>query len=598
VEEKPKRKRTHKKKNNDNNKLKKSHFDVEREKRFIRNEERDIKKYEKMLKLKNYTKRSRLPKSFYLDGLGELIEICDRKQYDNRIEVSDDGIDFAGRENLGKKKKKKEEEQGEEIEFDEEDDEVDEQEMNDDESVEGEDEEIEEMNSEIHEDVEGEEGDDFDDEEEEDDEVEEEQPKITKTKPKKLNKDGFYEDIYGFIRDKDGNIVKPDQPDHQQQKQDILNSNVTVDEQIQRKLRGLLNRLTADNIKVISREIVDLYRNNSRAVINQGLLNCVEKSLIGLDYQVPSKLASEFAILVAVLHTELGEEVGAFFVHAAIRHFDVQFQDPTRWTESKQLNNTLVLIINLYATGLIDSAVIYDILDKFCVEFSNEKSIEIIDFTLKNSGFMLRKDDASKMKSLIMRIQELSSDVDLSGLSGSRIKFILDSLTAIKNNNVAKLRVNDPLVLGELIESTLKSVIKRARVSTIPGQYAAVIQSAHWFSFTRTIVPLDAINAKEATTEEKQVIMDDNNKIDYALRDKLCRKLRINTPLRKDLFTVLLQCSDYLDAACRLISVGKKQFSEVINVVLHVAINEKCFNQFYFHLLQHLTTCDRKYKVE
>ncbi|OTF81467.1 nucleolar MIF4G domain-containing protein 1-like protein, partial [Euroglyphus maynei] len=37
--------------------------------------------------------------------------------------------------------------------------------------------------------------------------------------------------------------------------------------------------------------------------------------------------------------------------------------------------------------------------------------------------------------------------------------------------------------------------------------------------------------------------------------------------------------------------------AEIINVILHVAINEKHYNQFYFYLLQHLTKLDRKYRL-
>lgn len=556
--------------------------------------------------MKSYTKRSKIPKSFYFDGLGELLEICDNKKYNNRLNTDDYEDEFAVLRNRPKKQivEKKVEEEVDNLVVD----------SDTDDGGDNEGESNEEMDASSDSDH-GETGEDGDQNEDanfsndmkdgndldEIDDLDEAQEPI---KPRKmLKKDAFREDIYGFIRDKDGNIVKNEKK--RQTKENILNCIVVVDEALQRKLRGLLNRLTADNIKVIGREILNLYKGNSRAVINKGILNCFEKVIIHIEYSVPAKLVSEMAMLVAILHSEMGDEVGGFFIHTAVRHFDQLFGDETLSDSSKRLNNIVVLLLNLYATGLVDSAIVYDILDKFCEQFSKEKSIEIIDLILKTSGFLLRKDDATRMKSLIVKIQQLSCTVDQDVLSGTRIKFILESLTAIKNNNVAKLKVTDPLVMSELIESTLKGILKKGRVPFIPGQYATVIQSAHWFSYTATIIPLEAINSKENETIADAAVGvtstgladDPDPKIDYRLRDQLCRRLRINTPLRRDLFTVLFACNDYLEAACKLISICKKQFSEVIHVVLHVAVNEKVYNPFYYYLLEHLSTCDRKYKV-
>ncbi|KAI2810388.1 Nucleolar MIF4G domain-containing protein 1 [Blomia tropicalis] len=562
------------------NKPKRSRIEVERDRRQIREEEKSIKKYEKLLKLKTYTKRKRLPKSFYLDGLGELIEICDGKQYENRLELDDD-IDIDDAIRNPKKYKTTTI-------------------LNDDVSDLDDDVENEEM-SEME--------DGFTDEEhvgedsvEEDDESSDEIVLQPKKKIRTFNKDGNYEDIYGFIRDKDGNIVKSTETNCKQintisTKDQFLNAEVVVDEPLQRRLRGLLNRLTSDNIKVISKEIMNLYKTNSRAVVNQGILNCLEKTIFNVEYNVPSKLVSELSLLIAILYSEMGEEVGAFFIHIAICRFDQLCKEPKKWNSSKQIDNLIVFILNIYTTGLMDSAIVYDILDRLCEQIANEKAIELIDMALKASGFLLRKDDPLKMKTLILSIQQLTSTIDLDGLSGTRIKFILDSLTAIKNNNLSKLKISEPVVMNELIESTMKATIKKNRVPFIPGQYATVIQSAHWFSFTKTIIPLESINAKHDNDEDQEPTIIDDQQIDYRLRDQLCRALRINTPLRKDLFTALLQCNDYIDATSKLIRIGKKQFSEVINVVLHVALNEKKYNPFYYHLLQHLTTCDRKYKL-
>lgn len=538
----------------DNKPRKKSHFELERERRLIREEERDIKAYEKLLKLKSYRKRNRLPKSFYLDGLGELIELCDNKKYENRIATDDDE---DAPKNLQESDNESDMASGSDF------------------SDENENDESEEMNEDSE----------VDDELEFDDQT---KSNTRRNASRVIDNEGRYEDIYGIVRNKDGEILEAEAT---KEKKLTIDLDVVVDENVQRKLRGLLNRLTAENIKPISSQIVELYRTYSRYMINKGIFCCIENLVINAQHNVSCKIVSEISLLIAYLHVEIGEEVGGYFIHSIICQFDSAFKDTTQ--SDVKLNNIIIMILNMYATGLLDSRVVYDIIEMFCKRF-DEKSIEIIDLILKSSGFMLRKDDAAKMKSLIIDIQKLSSNVDLSG-TGNRIKFILESLNAIKNNNMTKLKSSTTVVMTELIEETLKSLLKKSKVPTIPGQYSEVIQSSSWFSFTKNIISLEPINQKDKASDSEYIF--DDRHVDFEMRDRICRALRINTPLRKDLFTAIFQCNDYIDAACKLISIGKKQFSEVINLIIHVALNEKNYNPFYYHLLQHLSTCDRKYKV-
>lgn len=577
----------------------------------IASDQKEIKKYEKLLKLKSFTKRNKLPKSFYLDGLGELLEICDNKEYKSSIkddsnykkvkrveqESSEDECSNSDNEDDYKEEEDDENFDNDGEDFEEEgDDNFDDDEVVSDhfDEAQSEDEKNEEDMNEENEDE------DLNEEDDEDLDNEEGSTTIKRRHVALVKENGFYEDIYGFLRDPDGNIVH-DESESAENKLKELNDNVVVDDNLQRRIRGLLNRLAASNIKVISGEIINLYRMNSRFVVNKGIYNIIQKIVINIEYQVPCTLVSELAMLISILYTDFGEEIGGFFVHFAIKDFDSVFNDIDNWNQTKKLRNIVIFLLNLNATGLLDSEIIYDILDKFVEKFPDPLSIELVDLTLKSIGFTLRKDNANRMKNLILRIQNTVGNLSGDSLTGSRFKFILESLKAIKNNNVAKLKVNDPVVMSELIESTLKGVIKKNRVPCISGLYATVIQSSHWFSFTKNIVALDAINVQKndsTSNTESELLGNHDPKINLELRDKLCRVLRINTPLRKDLFTALFMCNDYIEAAHKLISVGKKQFSEVINLVLHVALNEKTYNPFYLHLLQHISSCDRKYKVK
>ena len=396
---------------------------------------------------------------------------------------------------------------------------------------------------------------------------------------------GLKQDIYGFLRDKSGNIVKPE-IDSKNKPNKIVEEN-GFSEQILRRIRGSLNRLTVNNMVTICGQIKELYEQNSRHGVSQALLKCINNSVIDLNYVTPQKMKTELALLVALLHHGVGEEVGAHIIHRSICKFD-ELVKQIETNDSKIIDNLVLFIINLYVCGVIEAKLIFELMDKLCENFT-EKSIELINLILRSIGFVLRKDNATKMKEFIMKIQNEAKQVDKSSLSGARIGFLLDSLIAIKNNNITKLKGYGSEVDLQVIESTLKNAIKRHRVNSIAGTYEAILQSAHWFSYTQNIEPISSNRNKTKETERET--------LENTMNDKLIKNLRLNTPLRKAIVVALSTCDDYIDASNRLITIGQKQFSEVINVLLHVCVHEKQFNPFYSHLFNHLSKCDRKYKV-
>ncbi|CAG2115532.1 unnamed protein product [Medioppia subpectinata] len=172
------------------------------------------------------------------------------------------------------------------------------------------------------------------------------------------------------------------------------------------------------------------------------------------------------------------------------------------------------------------------------------------------------------MKELILRIQNEAKNVDKNSLSGNRITFLLDSLIAIKNNNMTKFKGYGIEVDVKLIENTLKSTVKKSRVNSISGSYEAILHSSHWYSFTQNF---EAINSDKRQTN----LMNANTSAGDDCNEQLMKTLRLNTPLRRSLVMALLSANDYIDASQRLISIGKKQFSEVTNIALNFSIRDK-----------------------
>lgn len=79
---------------------------------------------------------------------------------------------------------------------------------------------------------------------------------------------------------------------------------------------------------------------------------------------------------------------------------------------------------------------------------------------------------------------------------------------------------------------------------------------------------------------------------------ELCKRLRINTDLKKQIFKAIINSDDYLEAYERLIkmSLNKEQNREIIKLIILISIHEKNYNQFYTLLISRLISYDKSHK--
>ena len=79
------------------------------------------------------------------------------------------------------------------------------------------------------------------------------------------------------------------------------------------------------------------------------------------------------------------------------------------------------------------------------------KYIYYIFCTISDVGFTLRKDDPSGLKSIIQEIQSKASSQEAAALTDqSRVRFMLDVIMAVRNNNMRKIPNYDPEHLEHL----------------------------------------------------------------------------------------------------------------------------------------------------
>lgn len=227
--------------------------------------------------------------------------------------------------------------------------------------------------------------------------------------------DEIWEDIYGRLRNKDGDIIQQNQKYIPPALRAKMELGTAMDKKrleklnrLKKQLKGLLNRLAESNMHNISKQIEELYMNNSRNDMNETITNLILESLAS-NIITPERLLMEHVMLLAVLHANVGMEIGAHFLQSTVKKFQDIFDRDVKM-EDKTLDNLTNILAQLYNFKVCSSQLIYQILEKLCGKFE-EKNVECLLLILRGVGFSLRKDDPIALKNFILNVQKKINEV-------------------------------------------------------------------------------------------------------------------------------------------------------------------------------------------
>ncbi|XP_074724726.1 nucleolar MIF4G domain-containing protein 1 [Strix uralensis] len=363
---------------------------------------------------------------------------------------------------------------------------------------------------------------------------------------------------------------------------------------LKKMVNGLINRLSEPNLSSISGQMEELYMANSRKDMNETLTDILMNACV-TAVAMPARLMMEHVLLVSILHHNVGIEVGAYFLEAVVKKFDELCKSDA---EGKECENLLALIAHLYNFHVVHSLLIFDILKKLVSTFT-EKEIELILFLLKNVGFSLRKDDALALKELITEAQRKANTAEKKLQDQARVRFMLETMLALRNNDMRKIPGYDPEPVEKLrkLQRTLVHSSGSGKETQLRVSLESLLSAdrvGRWWIVGSSWSGVPMIDDTNSKTQQKLRIGKVSSKI-----MELARKQRMNTDIRRSIFCVLMTSEDFLDAFEKLLKLGLKdqQEREIVHVILYCSLQEKTYNPFYAFLANKFCEYERRFQV-
>uniref|UniRef100_A0A8C3LT44 Nucleolar MIF4G domain-containing protein 1 n=1 Tax=Chrysolophus pictus TaxID=9089 RepID=A0A8C3LT44_CHRPC len=363
---------------------------------------------------------------------------------------------------------------------------------------------------------------------------------------------------------------------------------------LKKMVNGLINRLSEPNLSSISGQLEELYMANSRKDMNETLTSILMNACV-TAVAMPARLMMEHVLLVSVLHHTVGTEVGAHFLEAVVKKFDDLSRSDA---EGKECENLLALIAHLYNFHVVHCLLIFDILKKLVSSFT-EKDIELILFLLKNVGFSLRKDDALALKDLISEAQSKANAAEKELKDQTRVRFMLETMLALRNNDMRKIPGYDPQPVEKLrkLQRTLIHSSSSGKETQLRVSLESLLNAdrvGRWWIIGSSWSGAPMINNTDSKAQQKLRIGKVSSKI-----MELARKQRMNTDIRRSIFCVLMTSEDFMDAFEKLLKLGLKdqQEREIVHVILYCCLQEKTYNPFYAFLASKICGYERRFQV-
>ena len=357
---------------------------------------------------------------------------------------------------------------------------------------------------------------------------------------------------------------------------------------LRKQIQGLLNKLSESNLPSIVGEIEKLYAANARQHVHSTIVDLL-LNLICDDATLSMNFLALHAAFTAALYRTVGADIGALSIERLVEKMSA-FTNSSSDIDSKQPLNLVTLLAHLYNFSVVTSTVLFDYIRQFISPIT-ESHTELLLRVIRACGQQLRRDDRTTIKDIALNLQKQVGSTETAMVS-VRTKFMVEEINRLKDsrlraaagaNDVSELVTRYRKVLGSLSSRTLKAhqplsiSLADLRDGEKKGKWWLV--SASWSGQRNEAMDRQQTDAGE----EEEGNGSEANTNDELDLNTLATQHRMNTSIRKAIFTTLLSSTDYLDAHAKLtrLNLTRSQEQQIPRVLLHCVGAEPRYNPYY-----------------
>ncbi|PSC75596.1 nucleolar MIF4G domain-containing 1 [Micractinium conductrix] len=361
---------------------------------------------------------------------------------------------------------------------------------------------------------------------------------------------------------------------------------------VERRVRGLLNRLAEANIQSIVSDLAELYQQEGRRLVS----DTVCEELVAAAAEGP-RASDRFAAVTAGAVAGLAGSVHAAEIVANfLDRLAGRLDAAAASGDSLCCHNLSMVAAHLYTTGALKPDLVYSLLDSWRQRFT-ETDVSMIVTLLHACGLQLRAADPIMMKEFVVATHARAAEAGAAGGSGltKRAQMLLELVVDVKNNrrrDDAKRRVVE---LAPAVGKWLKAC--GASDAAVGGITWQKVQQRNkkgiwWMPEATDAQPRQlggGSAALQAASAAAAVGAGEGGLAGPELL-KLAAAMRMNTDVRRAAFCVIMGSEDCVDAVEKLLRLGLKgeQERELVRVTVECCLQEKAWNAYYAHLLLRL----------
>ena len=381
-----------------------------------------------------------------------------------------------------------------------------------------------------------------------------------------------------------------------------------------RRLRGLVNRLSYENIEPVSNQISTMMDQGhlSRREVTEALCSLfVQNCETAGATRVLNSIIEPQAALVAGLHFLGRTNAGAHAAETLCTRLDALLRDGAAEAgghvliASKTPHNILLFIASLFNNKVVHAGLMFDWVRRL-LDRLGPLDIELLLLLLRTSGWRMRQEDPASLKQIVVLAQTKAREAEAAGRPlGVRARVLLDIISDLKNNK--RRRAGDAPAVGA---GPLAAWVSRAQARGATGSahggelqvgladFLNIEKRGRWWlvgaawaggapsaAGKRVKRPGDTRSADPSSTSDADLMA-------------LAIKMRMNTALRRSIFCIIMGGADYVDAFEKLekLRLRSTQAREVTRVLAHCCGAEQKYNPFYGMLACRLCDTNRNHK--